>query len=416
MTSPDEFAAVVGIDWADHSHAVCLMESGSQSAERAVIAHTPEGLTEWIAQLRQRFGEGKVAICLEQSRGALINGLVSHEFLVLYPVNPRALVNYRRTFATSHAKDDPTDAYLLMDLCLKHREKLNPWWPEDETTRMIRILAEDRRAAVDERTRLTNRLTAVLKQYFPVALDLTGSSLTSSLSCEFLLRWPTLADLKTEDPHAIRAFYRSHRIGQRLIDERLQRMQRAVALTEDRAIIETSVMKAQLIAKQLHELAVAISEYDRKLRRLYFAHPDRELFASFPGAGAALQPRLLAVFGTERTRFADAQEMQNYSGIAPVTERSGRQLWVHVRWGCPTFLRQTFHEFAGQSIRFSPWARAYYQRKRNGGQKHHAAVRALAFKWIRIIYRCWQDRTPYDEARYQRQLQRRLTELSRVTA
>ena len=413
----NELAAVIGIDWADQSHSVCLKESGSESAEQAVIPHTPESLAEWIAQLRQRFGERKVGICMEQSRGALFNALIHHEFLVLYPVNPRALVNYRRTFATSHAKDDPTDAYLLMDLCLKHREKLNPWHPEDETTRMIRILAEDRRTAVDERTRLTNRLTAVLKQYFPVALELTGSSLTSLLSCEFLLRWPRLQDLKTEDPEAIAAFYRSHRSRQRLIEDRLQRIKAAVALTEDRAIIETSVMKVQLISKQLRELAVAISDYDRQLKRFYDAHPDGQLFASFPGAGAALQPRLLAAFGADRNRFADAQEVQKYSGIAPVTERSGKQLWVHIRWGCPTFLRQTFHEFAGQSIRFSPWAKQYYRRKREGGQKHHAAVRALAFKWIRIIYRCWQDKTSYEETRYERQLQRRVTKLiTRVTA
>ena len=112
-------------------------------------------------------------------------------------------------------------------------------------------------------------------------------------------------------------------------------------------------------------------------------------------------------FGTDRERYQDAQEIQEYSGIAPVTERSGKSWRVHWRWSAPTFLRQTFHEFARLSIQKSAWARAYYELKREQGKGHHAAIRALAFKWIRILYRCWKDRTPYDEARYIQSLQQR---------
>ena len=140
---------------------------------------------------------------------------------------------------------------------------------------------------------------------------------------------------------------------------------------------------------------------------MFASHPDHDLFASFPGAGPVCAPRLAAAFGTDRTRWATATELQAHAGIAPVTERSGKACWVHHRLACPKFLKQTFHEYADQSIRFSAWARAYYDQQRGRGNDHHAALRALAFKWMRILFRCWQDRTSYDEATYLDALRRR---------
>jgi transposase len=136
-------------------------------------------------------------------------------------------------------------------------------------------------------------------------------------------------------------------------------------------------------------------------------HPDAAIFTSFPGAGEALAPRLLAAFGSDRQRLSTPAAMQNFSGVAPVTKRSGRSKIVHRRYACPKFLRQTFHEFAAYSVLKSPWAKAYYRLRRAQGQRHHAAVRSLAYKWIRILFRCWKDRIPYDEARYLTALQKR---------
>jgi transposase len=129
-------------------------------------------------------------------------------------------------------------------------------------------------------------------------------------------------------------------------------------------------------------------------------HPDFFIFDSLPGAGAVMAPRLLAAFGSQRERYSSAGEVQTYTGIAPVMEKSGKKKWVHFRWACPKFLRQSFHEWAGHSIAQSVWARSYYQQLRNRGKGHHAAVRALAFKWIRILFRCWKDRVAYDEDKY----------------
>jgi hypothetical protein len=131
------------------------------------------------------------------------------------------------------------------------------------------------------------------------------------------------------------------------------------------------------------------------------------LFAALPGAGPALAPRLLAAFGERRERYQSAAEVQKYTGIAPVLERSGQKTWVHWRLQCPTFLRQTFVEWAAQTVPRSFWAGAYYRQQRAKGSSHNAALRALAFKWIRILYRCWQTRTPYDESTYLNALKRR---------
>ena len=124
-----------------------------------------------------------------------------------------------------------------------------------------------------------------------------------------------------------------------------------------------------------------------------------------------MAPRLLAAFGSQRERFQTAAEIQSFTGIAPITERSGNAKWVHFRWACPKFLRQSFHEWAGHSIMYSTWARAYYQQQRDRGKSHHAVVRALACKWIRIVFRCWKDRVPYNEDAYLAALAKRRSPL-----
>jgi len=120
----------------------------------------------------------------------------------------------------------------------------------------------------------------------------------------------------------------------------------------------------------------------------------------------ALGPRLVAAFGSDRNRYESAAEVQKFSGVAPLTEKSGKTEWVHWRMACPKFVRQTFHEFAAASCQKSLWARAYYAQQRKRGAEHHAAVRSLAYKWIRVLYRCWKDRVPYDEQVYLKSLQR----------
>jgi len=408
-------AAFVGIDWADQQHAVCLRPADTLVPEQLTLPHTPEALTEFVATLRTRFGGRPIAIGLEQARGALIYALMSYEFLVLYPINPATAKKYRDAFAPSGAKDDPVDARLLCELLVKHRDQLRPWTPDDATTRHLALLCEHRRDLVGQRTRYVQQLRAALKAYFPQAMDWTGEDLATVMAADFLLKWPTLEALQKAQPPTVRAFYYAHRCRRAdLVNQRLAQIKMATPLTRDAAVIAAHALRAQCLARQLRPLLAAIAEYDRQIAVLFATHPDAPIFASFPGSGECLGPRLVAAFGTQRERFPAPEAMQRLSGVAPVTRRSGQSHRVQRRYACAKFLLQTFHEFARCSIKFCEWARLYYEAQRAKGKGHHAAVRALAFKWVRILWRCWRDRIAYDDATYTAALKRSHSPLAKA--
>jgi transposase len=398
--------ACVGLDWGDTRHAVQLQLVDGGPIEQLDLEQKPDVLHAWVAQLRQRFHGRPVGIAVEQRKGAVMHALMAYDFLVLYPVNPKALARYREAFRTSGAKDDPTDAALLLDLLRKHRGQLRAWQPDTVEARTLHLLCEQRRKLVNQRVALSNRITSLLKQYFPHALDWVGD-VASVQGCAFLMKWPDLAAVQRARPHTLRTFYRQHNCRKAVvIDERIRQIASACPLTSDPAIVDPLSLSVQTYATQLRVVIEAVQAFDTRIADVFAHHPDQALFDSFPGAGPVCAPRLSAAFGTDRSRWQSATDLQSHSGIAPVTERSGKALWVHHRLACPKFVKQTFHEFADQSIRFSQWARAYYDQQRGRGNDHHAALRALAYKWIRILFRCWKDRKPYDEATYTAALRR----------
>jgi len=272
----------------------------------------------------------------------------------------------------------------------------------------VQQLVFHRRAIVDERTGLTNRLIALLKQYFPQAQELCGDDLWRPLATRFLLKWPCLQAVQKAKPASLKTFYylNGSRSAKRL-EERLALVQKAVPVTDQTALIESFALRVQLICRQLQLVQQAVTGFDRQIAQAYATHPDHELFASFPGAGAVLGTRLLASLGSQRERFPDAaNQLQRYTGIAPVTKRSGGSCYIHRRYLCPKFHRQSFHEYAKESILWCRWAAAYYLQQRTKGNRHHTAVRALAYKWQRVIWRCWQNHTPYDDAVYEATLRK----------
>ena len=407
MNSPLEIAAFIGLDWADQHHVVRLRAAGSAQIEARVLDQKPESLRAWIQELRQRFQGRPVAIALEQSRGSLLYALMNVDFLRLYPVNPQNLAKYRKAFCSSGAKDDPQDAQLLLEMLEKHRDRLRVWVPDEASTRCLRLLAEHRRKLVNRRTALTNQLTSLLKESFPQALDWAGP-LDRLRACDFLEQWPSLEALQKASPAKLRRFYQEHsREDSDSIRLRLEQIRQAQPLVSDPALLTASTLMIQALVGQLRSLIESIRQFDQQLKERFQQHDDYTLFHSFPGSGPVFGPRLLSAFGSDRDRYQCAAEVQNLSGIAPVTEQSGQSHWVHWRLACPTFLRQSFHEFAAQSVHHSLWAQAFYDQLRAHGCDHHAAVRTLAYKWIRIMFRCWKDRTPYDEARYIAALKRR---------
>jgi transposase len=404
---PPPVAAWVGLDWADQQHVICLYEVATGQSTVSRLEQKPEALQDWLSQLRQRFGGAPVAIVLEQARGAVIYALLSADFVRLYPVNPQSLASYRKAYAPSGAKSDPADAVLLMEMVRKSPERFRVWKPDDADTRSLQLLTENRRQLVNQKTALTNQLTSLLKTYYPQALELAGV-LDSLQACNFLNQWPTLEALQQARAGQIRQLYREHgHPSPEQLDRRLEQIRQARPLTTDPAALLSGAMMVEALVEQLRPLLAAIERFDRQIAVLFRKHPDRPLFDSLPGAGAVLAPRLVAAFGTDRDRFQSAQQAQQLFGIAPVTEQSGKQCWVHWRWACPKFLRQTFHEFAGHSRHWCGWAKALYQRLRRIGNGHHAALRVLAFKWIRILFHCWKTRTGYDEQIYLKSLQKR---------
>jgi transposase len=398
---PASYAAFVGLDWGDEEHALSLCAANSSTFERATLKQTPEALADWANALRTRFPEGRIAVALEQARGALLAGLCQYEHIVPFPVNPKSLARFREALYPSRSKDDPVDGDLLLELLLKHRDHLRPWQPDTVQTRQLGLLNEQRRNFVDLRTCFTNQLLSHLKAIFPQALDLVGENLGSRMATDFLEKWPTLQAAQQAKPAQLRKFYYGHNSRcEELICARLERVSQAVPLTKDAALLSAHSLAIQTLASQLAALRLSIEEYDRQIAQLFAAHPDAAIFDSLPGAGAALAPRLLTSMGTDRGRFPSAGEVSCYTGVAPVTERSGKtQYWVHIRWSCPKFLRQSWHEFANSSIKFSSWAALSYEQFRKK-MDHHEAVRKLAFKWQRIVWRMWQDRKPYVEEHY----------------
>lgn len=406
----------IGLDWADQQHAVCLQPVGSSQIESTVVGQTPEALHAWVSELRRRFPVGRVAIALEQSRGSVFYALMNYDFLLLYPVAPASVAAYRKALYPSGGKDDPVDAGLILELLLKHRDHLRAWKPDEAPIRQLRLMAEHRRKLVDDRTALINQISNALKIYFPQALEYLHD-LSVPWTWSFLERWPTLAALQKARRSSLRTFFRQHaRRSAEEVEQLWNQIRTTLPLTSDAAVIESYQLLVQSLACQLKPLAAAVKQYDQGIERLFEAHSDHLIFDSLPGAGAALAPRLLAAWGSDRERFNGAGEMQQFSGVAPLIEKSGKMRWVHWRLGCPKFLRQSFQEFAAQSRLQCAWANAYYQQMRARGCAHHTAVRALAFKWIRIMYRCWKDRTPYDESRYLASLKRRGSPLQTVVS
>jgi len=270
--------------------------------------------------------------------------------------------------------------------------------------RQLRRLVELRRDLVHDRTRLTNRITDALKAYFPQVLSWFADK-EAAVFADFLQRWPTLQQAQRARPETIRAFFHAANVRRaNAIDKRIEAIQKERPLHHDEAVIKPARMLVEALLPQLRAASASIARFDSEIARLSEALPDYALFSDLPGAGAILAPRLLAAFGERRERFSDASAAQKCFGVAPVIERSGNKSWVHWRYGCSKFLRQTFVEWAGQTIPRCAWAKAFYEAFTARGGRHQAALRALAFKWIRILFRCWQDRIPYDEARYTKAL------------
>jgi transposase len=276
--------------------------------------------------------------------------------------------------------------------------------------RQLRAYLEHRRSLIDQVTETTNRLTSTLKIYYPQALELAGERLSAPLACRFLAKFPDLETLQATPPAELRAFYYVNASRRKpVVEKRVAAAATAIPITTDEGLIAPGRELVLFLVRQLDILRPQIARYEDLIAAIMAEHDDSAIFEALPGAGPNLSARLLATFGDDRSRFPTPESVQRLTGIAPVTKQSGKKRHVHRRFTkrtCPHFEHQTFIEWVGQTILKPGWARAYWEGQKAKKVGHWAIMRALAYKWIRIVHRCWTDRVPYDEARYLKALER----------
>lgn len=402
-----DYVAFLGIDWASKSHAVSLRSATGGHRENSIVSSSPEKVDQFIAELKERFDNGPIAVGVEMSKGALIDQLQSHDCFDIYPINPATSSRYRKAFTPSGAKDDLPDARLHQDLIRLHRENFRALQPLSDADRRLDTLTKARRKLCDDRKELENKLRNNLKDYYPLALEVAGE-LKKPMGCAFLLKWPDHQSLLRARRSTVESFYRKSgsRSSERIV-ERLKMIESATAVTDNPAVNEPMAAYTISLVRQITVLNEEIAKFDKQIAEVYDEHPDADLWKSFPGSGSVMAPRLAAAWTMDRSRYSEAKDMQLYSGTAPVREKSGEKEWIHRRWSKPAFLHQTFWEYAHHSVHHCRWANAFVASQMAKGKKRSTALRALAFKWQRIMFRCWQDGKPYDDEAYEEQLRKR---------
>ena len=396
-----------GIDWADDHHDAVVIDDSGRQILTLRVAHTPAGLSQLITALEQICGEAakdQMACIVETNRGLLIAALLEAGFAV-YPVNPKT-VDRRRNAAG--VKTDQIDAYLLAKTGRSDLADLRRLRPDSPLIQELKALTRDQDGLIQSQTRLLNQLSACLKAYYPVALELFGK-LHQPSTIAFLRAYPTPQQARTASVEAIAAVLKQAghtraAVAAGTIEQTLQHEQ----LTADAITTRTKARLMLALVAQLEPVMQQIAAYDVEIERLFLLSADSALFASLPRAGKRLAPRLLAEIGDDRSRYADASGLQALAGTAPVCFESGKYAKAHRRYACLKPLRNAMQQFAWQSTVQEPWAMAYYQRKRSEGKSHTVAIRALANVWLRIIYAMWRDRTPYESATFEASQQQKL--------
>lgn len=390
----------VGLDWADTHHDVVVLNEAGQQIATKRVAHTKTGLsdlTAWLEQISSPHQKDQLACVVETNRGLLIAALLEAGFRV-YPVNPKT-VDRRRV--PSGAKTDQIDAYLLAKLGRSELADLRPLQPDSPVIGELKALTRDQEQLIQMQTRLVNQLTACLKAYYPVALSLF-TKLQQRSTLRFLQAYPTpqaAMAARVEDLTSVLKQASYPKAEQRAT--KLFTTLHQPQLTADPITTRTKARLMLALVSQLVPLVEQIAAYDREIEQLFLSHADSHIFASLPGAGQRLAPRLLAEWGDDRTRYQDSRSLQALAGTAPVLYQSGNYQKAHRRVACLKVLRNALYQFAWQSTLTEPWAKDYYRRKRAQGKSHSVAVRALSNTWVRILYAMWLAHCPYERTTFE---------------
>ena len=388
----------VGLDWADTHHDLEVLDEAGKRVGARRFAHSHAGLRELQAFLLDITPQVEQLACIvETNRGLLITFLLEAGIPV-YPVNPKAANQLRKA---AGAKTDQIDAHLLAKIGRLELAELRRLEPDSAIVAELKTLTRDQDALIQTQTRLVNQLKACLKEYYPAALHLFAK-LHQRSTLAFLQAYPTPQEASAASVAQITATLRTGKHtnpsqAAASIVEELHRPQ----LVASPVIVRAKSRLMLSLVKQLLVVIAEIKSYDEAISTLFLTHEDHELWSSLPRAGKRLAPRLLAEWGEDRGRYADATSVQTLAGTAPVPFQSGNYAKAHKRFACLKPLRNALYLFAWQSTLQEAWAQDYYQRKRAEGKTHSMALRALANVWVRIIYRMWVNKTSYQTATFE---------------
>lgn len=395
-----DFAALshfAGFDWAKDKHHVAVVELSGRRVLEMGIEDTAEG---WADLRRKLAAFPRLAVAIETSCGPAVERLLEMG-LAVYPLNPKAAQRYRDRKSPAGAKDDALDAWSFADALRTDGQGWRRLSPLDQATHELRILCRDEITLIAQRTALVNQLRAALHEYYPVALE-AFDDWTTPPAWRFAVAFPTPAELAAAGKRKWEKFLHANKLYRPQTQQtRLELFAKAMQFVNPNAAVTAAKsLLAVALAEQLLTLQRQMDKYRQRIQKLFADHPDHDLFGSLPGAGEKLAPRLLAELGTDRDTFATAQGLQCYAGTAPVTRQSGHRHAVFVRRACNKILRATVHLWADLSRPKCAWAQAYYQKKKEQGMSHAAALRCLGQRWLKILWRMWKDRVGYDEARH----------------
>ncbi len=396
---------IVSIDRSDKSLAVVLLHPTSGVLGEQTVSTAVEDLDRWWRQLQADHPHAKLVVAFEQPAPNLVAFFAPRGAAAIYALNPSATWAYRRSLVVSHARTDSSDAKHQALFVLHHRADLKEWKPPAQSVVELDRLCEARRKFVDERTAMTNRLQATLKRYYPQALQLIHEDIWRTMNLEFLRRWPSPQALKKSRLATLKSFYHKH--GSRSADrweDRSAVLEALIPLVAEAPL--SDLVEVATLVDILEALNTAITRYDSAIAELFAKQPAAQLaqVEAMPGAGPILSPRLYVAFAQFAETCPRAADFAAAVGVAPVTDQSGKMRKVYRRLRCDKHTRQTFVEWAKEACKHSTWAAAYVERRKKAGHGFHVILRGLAYKWIRILWRCWHDAVPYDEAKYLQRL------------
>jgi transposase len=387
----------VGLDWAATTHAVCVITETGTVRWRGTVPHSATGLAELIQRLRRLGAPPTLPIALERLSGLVVDTLLEAGFPVV-PIHPNVVKASRPRYSAAGGKSDPGDAYLLADLLRTDGHRFRPLRPLADATRALRALVRGRDDLVAQPVALANQLRALLERFWPGAAAIFAD-VDSPIALAFLTRYPTPQSAERLGERRLAQFLRRYASGgRRAPAELLARLRTAPVGRTGDAETEASGELVHALVAVLTPLVAQIQQLSAAIAAALDQHPDGPLLQSLPRSGQVNAAQILAELGDDRARFTTPDQLAAEAGVAPVTHASGKHRGVTFRWACNKHLRQALTTFADNSRHASAWAAAVYARARARGCDHPHAIRVLGRAWVRILWRCWQDRRPYDVA------------------